>query len=96
MRFKLLAAAALLTLAACGKSPSPPATEGVTDAMIANPPEGEWLTVAGDHLETRFSTLTKISDQNVGELGLAWSADKAAIAASVAARVARRRPARGD
>lgn len=29
-------------------------------------------------------------------LGLAWSADKAAMAASVAARVARRRPARGD
>jgi alcohol dehydrogenase (cytochrome c)/quinohemoprotein ethanol dehydrogenase len=75
MRLKLLAAAALLALAACGKSPSPLATEGVTDAMLASPPEGEWLTVAGDHLETRFSSLTKITDQNVGELGLAWSAD---------------------
>ncbi len=75
MRLKVLSLAALAMLAACGKHPSAPATTGVTDAMIAAPPAGEWLTVAGDHNETRFSALDSISDQNVGTLGLAWSAD---------------------
>lgn len=75
MRLKLLAAAALLTLAACGKSPSPPATEGVTDAMIAAAPEGEWLSYGRDYGEQRFSPLTQVNDQNVSKLGLAWSAD---------------------
>lgn len=75
MRLRVLALAALLPLAACGKHQSPPATTGVTDAMIANPPEGEWLTYGGDYNEKRFSPLTKITDQNVGQLGLAWSAD---------------------
>ena len=75
MRLKVLSLAALAMLAACGKQPSAPATTGVTDAMIAAPPVGEWLTVAGDHNETRFSALDTISDKNVGTLGLAWSAD---------------------
>ena len=75
MRSKVLALALLLPLAACGKQVSAPATQGVTDAAIGQPPSGEWLTVAGDHNETRYSPLDKISDQNVGQLGLAWSAD---------------------
>ncbi len=75
MRLKLLALAALLPLAACGTKPSPPATEGVTDAMIAAAPEGEWLSYGRDYAEQRFSPLTQISDQNVSQLGLAWSAD---------------------
>ena len=75
MRFKVLSLAALALLAACGKQPSAPATSGVTDALIAAPPVGEWLTVAGDHNETRFSALDAISDKNVSTLGLAWSAD---------------------
>jgi quinohemoprotein ethanol dehydrogenase len=75
MRIKALALAALISLAACGKTPSAPATEGVTDAMIAAAPEGEWLTYGGDYAEQRFSTLTQITEQNVGQLGLAWSAD---------------------
>ena len=75
MRLRVLALAVLLPLAACGKHASPPVTEGVTDAMIANPPEGEWLTYGGDHGEQRFSGLTQINDQNVGQLGLTWSAD---------------------
>ena len=75
MRFKVLSLAALALLAACGKHPSAPATSGVTDALIAAPPAGEWLTVAGDHNETRFSALDAISDKNVSTLGLAWSAD---------------------
>jgi quinohemoprotein ethanol dehydrogenase len=75
MRLKILALAALLPLAACGPKLSPPATEGVTDAMIAAAPEGEWLSYGRDYAEQRFSPLTQISDQNVGQLGLAWSAD---------------------
>ncbi len=75
MRLRLLAAAALLALAGCGKSVSPPATEGVTDAMILAAGEGEWLSYGRDYGEQRFSTLTAINDGNVGQLGLAWFAD---------------------
>ena len=75
MRFKVLTLTALFALAACGQQGSAPATSGVTDAMIAAPPAGEWLTVAGDHNETRYSPLDLISDKNVSGLGLAWSAD---------------------
>ena len=74
-RLRVLALAALIPLAACGKQASPPAAEGVTDALIANPPEGEWLTYGGTYNEQRFSPLTQITDQNVGQLGLAWSHD---------------------
>ncbi|MDE2563281.1 MAG: PQQ-dependent dehydrogenase, methanol/ethanol family [Sphingomonadales bacterium] len=78
MKYRLLAAAALLSLAACarhGPSASDAATSGVTDAMIAAVPDGEWLTYGRDRDETRFSPLTQVSDQNVGQLGLAWYAD---------------------
>ena len=75
MRLKLLAAICLLPLAACGKHGSAPVTEGVTDAMIAAAPEGEWLTYGRDLAEQRFSPLTLINDANVGQLGLAWSHD---------------------
>jgi alcohol dehydrogenase (cytochrome c)/quinohemoprotein ethanol dehydrogenase len=75
MRFKALALAALISLAACGKNASAPATQGVTDAMIAKAPEGEWLTYGGDYAEQRFSPLAQVTDQNVSQLGLAWSSD---------------------
>ena len=75
MRLKLLALAALLPLAACGPKASDPVTEGVTDAMIAAGNGDSWLTYGGDYAEQRFSPLTQISDQNVGQLGLTWSAD---------------------
>jgi quinohemoprotein ethanol dehydrogenase len=75
MRFKVLALAMLLPLAACGGKSSAPPTEGVTDALIAQPPEGEWLTYGGDRGETRFSGLNKITDKNIGQLGLAWFSD---------------------
>jgi len=71
----LLAATALAALSACGTKPSAPATEGVTDALIAGTPEGEWLSYGRDHGEQRFSPLAAINDGNVGQLGLAWSAD---------------------
>ena len=75
MRLRLFAVAALLALAGCGKSVSPPATEGVTDAKILAAAEGEWLSYGRDYGEQRFSTLTAINDSNVSQLGLAWSAD---------------------
>ena len=49
MRLKILALAALLPLAACGPKATAPTTEGVTDAMIAQPPAGEWLTYGGTY-----------------------------------------------
>ena len=76
--WSIAAAAALsLALAGCGKSPdaSDPPTEGVTDAMIAAAPAGEWLTYGRDYGEQRFSPLTMINADNVGQLGLAWFAD---------------------
>ncbi|MBO9498984.1 MAG: PQQ-dependent dehydrogenase, methanol/ethanol family [Novosphingobium sp.] len=78
MRLGLVAAlAASLLLAACGADTKPSAlpTEGVTDAMLAAPPEGEWLSYGRDYAEQRFSPLTEVSDQTVSKLGLAWSAD---------------------
>jgi len=77
MRFTVLAAVAALALAGCSDSNerSPLATEGVTDAMIAAGVGDEWLTYGGGYDEQRFSPLNKINAENVGELGLAWSAD---------------------
>ena len=75
MWFRALALASLILLAACGKHPSPPPTEGVTDAMLLAAPEGEWLSYGSDYGEQRFSPLTQITDSNVKQLGLAWFAD---------------------
>src|SRR6188768_3066084 len=74
----IVAASAALALAGCGPrgaEPSPVPTEGVTDAMIAAADGNEWLTYGRDTGEQRFSPLTRISDANVGQLGLAWFAD---------------------
>ena len=56
MRAGLWIAAVSLALAGCAKAPSP-AISGVTDAMIANPPAGEWLTYGRTPDEQRFSPL---------------------------------------
>ncbi|MXO61218.1 PQQ-dependent dehydrogenase, methanol/ethanol family [Altererythrobacter salegens] len=76
--WSLAAAAALsMVLAACNNAPeaSDAPTEGVTDAMIAAADGNEWLTYGRDYGEQRFSPLTQISGDNVGQLGLAWFAD---------------------
>ncbi len=75
MRFKALAIVALLSLAACGKQASSPATEGVTDALLTSGVADEWLSYGNDRGEQRFSPLTQVSDANVSQLGLAWSVD---------------------
>jgi quinohemoprotein ethanol dehydrogenase len=80
MKFRTIVAISALTMSAltlggCGKKASPPVTEGVTDALLTSGKDGEWLNHGMDNGEQRFSTLTQINDKNVGELGLAWSAD---------------------
>ncbi len=75
MRKSGLIATALLLLAACGKQASAPPTTGVTDALLAHAPEGEWLSYGRDYGEQRHSPLTQVSAENVSKLGLAWSAD---------------------
>ncbi len=62
-------------LAGCQPRASAPTQEGVTDAMLQSPPEGEWLSYGRDQGEQRFSPLNSINDGNVKKLGLAWSAD---------------------
>ena len=75
MKLRVLAIAALILLASCGKHPSPPPTVGVTDAMLLAAPEGEWLSYGRDYGEQRFSPLTQITDKTISQLGLAWFAD---------------------
>lgn len=45
----------------------------VTDAMIASPPDGEWLTWRRTHDALGYSPLKQINKANVGNLHLAWS-----------------------
>ena len=73
--FGLTAALALAGCGMMGEDRSAPATEGVTDAMLAAGVGDEWLSYGGGMDEQRFSPLDQITDANVGELGLAWFAD---------------------
>lgn len=45
----------------------------VTDAMLQNPPAGEWLTWRRGYDGVGFSPLRQITKQNVGTLRAAWS-----------------------
>jgi len=62
--------------------PAPPASRKanpldrltpVTDALLANPPSGEWLTWRRGSDGVGFSPLRQITKQNVAELRTAWS-----------------------
>lgn len=81
MRLKLAPLfAALLPLAACnikseGGTEVVVASSGVTDALITQAPEGEWLSYGRDYGEQRFSPLTQVNDTNASQLGLAWFHD---------------------
>lgn len=75
MRWKLFALAALSSLAVAGQTSGSTARRGVTDALLRQVPDTEWLSYGRDYGEQRFSPLTGITDVNVGELGLVWSAD---------------------
>jgi alcohol dehydrogenase (cytochrome c) len=45
----------------------------VTEALLAAPPEGEWLTWRRTHDALGYSPLKQINKANVGNLHLAWS-----------------------
>ena len=45
----------------------------VTDALLQNPPAGEWLTWRRGYDSQGFSPLKQITKQNVGDLRAAWS-----------------------
>jgi quinohemoprotein ethanol dehydrogenase len=91
MNVRLLVCCAVLALSACApKAESPVATAAPTAAAAApraqvdearmqavNDPvnAGQWLTHGRDYSEQRFSPLTRISADNVNQLGLAWFAD---------------------
>ena len=41
-------------------------------SRLDNPPAGSWPTYSGDYSGRRFSTLTKINENNISSLSLAW------------------------
>jgi alcohol dehydrogenase (cytochrome c) len=45
----------------------------VTDAMLKNPPDNEWLVLRGNHQAHNFSNLKQITTDNVKNLHLVWS-----------------------
>ena len=44
----------------------------VTDEMLSNPPESDWLLWQQNYDNHGFSTLDQINKENIGELSLAW------------------------
>ena len=54
-----------------------PASKTIDDSALrsADARQGEWLTHGRNYAETRFSTLNKINDKSVQQLGLAWAYD---------------------
>ncbi|MGH1421876.1 MAG: PQQ-dependent dehydrogenase, methanol/ethanol family [Hyphomonas sp.] len=85
-RTLITASAAVAILAACGSkdtttettdaAPSEAAFAAVdTDRIISASADAEWLSYGGTYDEQRHSRLTQINDENVGELGVAWTYD---------------------
>ena len=78
-----LLGSALLALAACNASENESASGGSLDAaekasetLLKTGGNGDnWGAIGYSYDEQRFSPLTDINDKNVGQLGLAWSAD---------------------
>lgn len=82
-RITLLTAVAVLSFTACQQQEKAPETQTkartalVTDAALANAEStpAEWLTYGGNYEEQRYSTLNKISKDNIKDLGVAWTFD---------------------
>ena len=78
-----LLSCAALTLAACNASKNESVTGGSLDdaekaseTLLKTGGNGDdWGAIGFNYDEQRFSPLTDISDKNVGELGIAWTAD---------------------
>ena len=73
LRVSLILAGLALALAACGRH-GPADVDGAR-ILKADSEPGNWMTYGRTYNEQRFSPLTKISDQNASQLGLAWSYD---------------------
>lgn len=68
----LLSASATVTAFAAG------ATAARVDARrlaAAEKEPGQWMSYGGTYSEQRFSGLTQVTSDNVGQLGLQWYAD---------------------
>jgi alcohol dehydrogenase (cytochrome c)/quinohemoprotein ethanol dehydrogenase len=70
-------AVALVAMALAGCAEKGGKNANVDDArLVAGSPDGaDWLSYGRTMDEQRFSPLTQVSDQNVGQLGLEWSSD---------------------
>jgi quinohemoprotein ethanol dehydrogenase len=73
--WRAMACAIVLAASACNSTPSRLANDGVTDALLADPPEGEWLNYGGGITGQHYSSLAGVNQDNVGKLGLAWYSD---------------------
>lgn len=71
-------------LAGCGRKGEPPVAATPPQAQVsgerllaASDPAnaGQWMSHGRDYSEQRFSPLTRVSTDNVAQLGLAWHAD---------------------
>jgi quinohemoprotein ethanol dehydrogenase len=75
----MLAGMALLALTACGDAaPAIDEREAASAKLLSTGGNGDnWGAIGFSYDEARHSPLTDINDTNVGELGIAWSADLA-------------------
>ncbi len=71
----LTAIAMTVALAGCSTKSDGPVTGGAAwEKLLADSKDpGDWVTYGGTFDEQRFSRLTQISEQTVGQLGFAWS-----------------------
>jgi len=62
----------LLALLPLAPAPDAAPGSGLDPSSLSHPPIDSWPTYNGDYSGRRFSSLTKINDQNVKSLSLAW------------------------
>ncbi|MEO8314417.1 MAG: PQQ-binding-like beta-propeller repeat protein, partial [Pseudomonadota bacterium] len=80
-RLPVLGLCMLAALIACTRKTEPASKQqaqvSAERLLAANDPAnaGQWMSHGRDYSEQRFSPLTKISTDNVKQLGLAWFAD---------------------
>lgn len=66
--------ALIVIVAGCARTEAPPAVDDAR-LLAADSDSANWLTYGRTYSEQRFSPLTSINQENVSELGLAWSVD---------------------
>jgi quinohemoprotein ethanol dehydrogenase len=73
----VLAALAALSLGACNLGAEEVPDGGIDNMRLVNAGQdpANWITHGGTYAEQRYSPLTQVDRENVGELGLAWFAD---------------------